>query len=150
MTDGRKLEFLKGTAAEHCQFHRERVMFCLKGGQVEIAGSGNPDSHIEWFEKEGWVQEGNAERFLEENARGFYLPDANELYCYKGIGWFFDDMLMTELLDKMAGLKDALCFNEDTKVYLGPKDRFIGEREYKNHFMGTVRELVGKSNAVEV
>lgn len=136
-----KLGFLKGTAVEYAQFHRSRIMFCLKDGKVKAGSSGSALSHIEWFESEGWVTEENAEAFLEKNIRGFYLPDRNELYCYKGAGFYFDGGVLAKLMENIGKLKEILGLDENTKFYLGPKDAVIGGIRYEQCFAGTLKDL---------
>ncbi len=132
--------FLK-SKSEDKEFHSSRIMFCIRDGKVDIASPNITDSHIEWFEKEGWVTKENVEDFLKQNVRGFYLPEQNKLYCYRGVGFSFDDKVLPEVLDKIIELKKAFDFNDETEVYLGPKDSPIGGVEYQRVFIGILRGL---------
>jgi hypothetical protein len=132
---------LKGMMAGDAEFHRSRIMFCLKGGKVEVARPGLTESHIKWFESEGWVKEGNTGEFLENNIKGFYLPVSNEMYCYKGAGWFFDAKVLAKVVENIENLKAALGLNEKTKFYLGPKDSVIGGVAFRRKYIGTLKEL---------
>jgi hypothetical protein len=133
--------FLKGTTAEDAEFHRLRIMFCLKDGVVKVAKAGLLESHLEWFESEGWLAKTGVGEFLEKSIRGFYLPNSNELYCYKGVGWYFDDRVLEILLKNIGGLKKALGLNNGTKLYLGPKDAVINGVPYKQVFIGTLKNF---------
>ncbi|MDD5145878.1 MAG: hypothetical protein PHF44_03495 [Candidatus Pacebacteria bacterium] len=73
---------------EDNSFHRARIMFCMRNGRIEVGPKNTSESHIEWFEREGWLNDDNAEQFLTANIRGFYLPNENKLYCYRSIGFF--------------------------------------------------------------
>ena len=137
------LDFLK-SKPEDKEFHSSRMMFCIRKGKVEIASPDITDSHIEWFEKEGWITEKNAEDFLKQSVRGFYLPNQNELYCYRGIGFSFDDKVLPEVLDKIVELKRVFNLNDDTAIHLGPKDSPVGGVEYQRAFAGTLKELIDK------
>jgi hypothetical protein len=132
--------FLKGTTAEHGEFHCSRIMFCFRGDAIEVAQAGSADSHIEWFESEGWLTEASAAEFLENTIRGFYLPAGNELYCYKGAGWYFDEQVLMKLLEKLGELKFALSLNDETKLYLGPKDTVINGVRYKQRLIGALKD----------
>jgi len=124
------------------EFHRSRIMFCIKDGVVEVGPKDVPDSHIEWFEKAGWITEKNIEEFLKTNIRGFYLPNLNAIYCYRGIGFGFDDKMKPELLDKLKEMKEALGLNDDTKINLGPKDSPLYNIDWPRVYLGNIRELL--------
>ena len=143
MIDKDNLNFLK-SKPEDKDFHSSRIMFCIKDEKVEIASKNITDSHIEWFENEGWITEENAEDFLKQNVRGFYLPDQNKLYCYRSVGFSFDDGVLPEVLNKVVELKKVFNLDEDTEIHLGPKDSPIGGVEYQRAFAGTLKELIDR------
>jgi hypothetical protein len=147
MTGLDRFGFLKGTTVEHAEFHRLRTMFCLKDGAVKVGPSGSALSHIEWFESEGWITAANVEEFLESHIRGFYLPDKNELYCYKGAGFYFDEKVAAKLIENIGKLKETLGLVENTKFYLGPKDAIIGGIRYKQSFVGALKDLADSHKA---
>ena len=118
-------------------------MFCIRDGKVEVALPNITDSHIEWFGKEGWITGENAEDFLKQNIRGFYLPDQNKLHCYRGVGFSFDDKVLPEVLDKITEFKKVFNLNEKTGIHLGPKDSPVGGIEYQRVFAGTLKEIIG-------
>lgn len=136
----KNLVFLKSKATDK-DLHSPRIMFCLKDGKVEVAPANIMDSHIEWFEKEGWITNKNTQDFLNQNIRGFYLPGENKLYCYKGAGFSFDDKVLPELLEKIAELKQYFSLNDNTEIHLGPRDSSVDDTEYKRIFVGTLKEL---------
>ena len=124
------------------KFHRSRRMFCIKDGRVEVGPTKTKDSHLEWFKKEGWVNEENAEEFLNKVVRGFYLPSENGLYCYRGVGFWYDDEVIKEIIGKLPQLKKALNLNDDTKICFGPKDSPLEGIKYPRHCSGTLKELL--------
>lgn len=125
-------------------FHSSRIMFCIKDGKVKIAPRNTVDSHIEWFEKEGWITEENVKDFLKRTIRGFYFPKQNKLYCYKDVGFFFDDKVLPGLLDEVKELKEKLNLNDNTEIHLGPKDSPLYGKEYQRVFAGTLKDLSDK------
>lgn len=136
----KSLDFLKSKPEDE-SFHRSRIMFCIKDGKVEVAPKGIMDSHVEWFEKEGWITEKSAKDFLKSNVRGFYLASQNRLYCYRSVGFYFDNKVLLEITNKIAELKEAFNLNDNTEVHLGPKDSPVGGKEYPRVYAGTVEKL---------
>ena len=132
---------LKGTAEDEI-FHRSRVMFCIKDGEVKAAQGNNPLSHLEWFEKEGWTAGRSVLEFLNNNIRGFYSPQEDRAYFYKGMGWNFDDQLLAEVLSKAEEIKEALGLNGDTEIYLGPKDEYIMGQKQAKKFVGKLGDII--------
>lgn len=140
MTD-QNLEFLK-SKPEDDFFHRSRIMFCLINGKVYVGPKNIPESHIEWFRREGWLNDENAEDFLRENIRGFYLPDQNQLYCYRDIGFGFDDTVLPEVLAKIEEIKRVFCLNDETEIHLGPRDSPIYGKEYPRICVGKLKNII--------
>lgn len=138
-----KFSILRTKPADE-EFHRSRIIFCIKDDKVEVASSGIVDSHLEWFEREGWATEENREQFLEQTVRGFYFPENNCLYCYTGIGFWFDDEVISTIIRKLAELKEALNLKNDTKICFGPKDSPLENIEYPRHCEGILKELLQK------
>lgn len=134
------LDFLK-SRPEDDSFHRSRIMFCLIDGRLEVGPKNTPESHIEWFRREGWLTDENAKEFLKKNIRGFYLPKENKLYCYRSVGFDFDERVLPELLEKIEDFKSAFGLNGETEIHLGPKDSLIYGREYPKVYAGRIREL---------
>ncbi len=142
MTD-KSLEFLKSKPADK-DFHCSRIMFCLRNGKVEIGPENTSESHIEWFGREGWLTDENAEQFLSENIRGFFLPKENKLYAYRGVGFQFDEKVLPELSDKIEDFKKCFNLNDETEIHLGPKDSPINGREYPRRYAGRIKELMAE------
>lgn len=130
------------TKPEDEELHRSRIMFCIRGDNVEVSPSGTVNSHLEWFEEEGWVAKEDAREFLDQNIRGFYLSSTNSLYCYGGVGFFFDEEVIVEVKEKLGELREALDLKDDTKICFGPKDSVVGGREYPRHYEGSLSELL--------
>jgi len=137
------LEFLKSKPEDEF-FHRSRIMFCIKDGKVKVAPKDIADSHIEWFEKEGWITNDNAEDFLKNNIRGFYLPNENKLYCYRGIGFQFDEKVLPEVLEKIEEFKNVFNLDDETEIHLGPKDSPITGKKYPRVCVGKLKEIIKK------
>ncbi len=133
------LELLRTKPEDH-ELHRSRVMFCLRDNGVEVAPKGTTNSHLEWFEEEGWVSEENRDEFLNQNIRGFYFPPEDTLYCYQG-NFTFDEELIDKVRKRLEELKEALSLNEETRICFGPKDRIISGREFPQFFAGTLSEF---------
>lgn len=135
------LSFLRTRKGDK-DFHQSRVMFCIKDGRVQVAPKDIGLSHLEWFESQGWVNAKNKQAFLENTPRGFYFPSTNSLYCYKGIGFYFDEGLIEQIRGKIQDLKVKLHLREDTKIFFGPKDKVVNGREYKQLYGGTLSVLI--------
>ena len=138
MADISRLDFLK-SRPEDDSFHRSRTMFCLIDGPQNT-----PESHLEWFGREGWLTDENAEEFLKKNIRGFYLPQENKLYAYRSVGFDFDERVLPELLKKIEDFTVAFKLNGETEIHLGPKDGFIYGRNYQRTYAGKIKELLKK------
>jgi hypothetical protein len=127
----------------HEEFHVVRRMYVIRDGSVCVAPRGSTLSHIEWFEKEGWVAGSNTQEFMEGHTRGFYLPSENIFHSYRGMGFFFDDAVIEEVKLSLPQLREALGLQDDTKVIFGPRDASFRASEYEKRYLGTVGELVG-------
>lgn len=132
-----RLDFLK-SRAEDDSFHRSRIMFCLIGGKLMVGPRNTPESHIEWFRREGWLTDDNAREFLKNNIRGFYLPKENKLYAYRSVGFDFDDRVLPELLEEIEDFKAAFNLNGETEIHLGPIDSPIASKEYRRVCAGKI------------
>jgi hypothetical protein len=120
-------------------FHRRRVMFAIKDGEVYVAQRGSPDTHAVWFEKLGWITPGN-DRLMETVPRGFVIGD--ELYCYIGYNFGLDEDCETILLSNLKALKDKLDLVPGTKVYGGMIKGSPGEKFKPIKFYGRLGELI--------
>jgi hypothetical protein len=142
--ENKDLSFLKGSDKDK-KFHLSRVMFCIKDGEVKVASENSGISHIEWFEEEGWIASGDIEKFFNEIVRGFDLPRDNELYCYRGAGWEFENCVLDEIVSKITDLKQALDLDDETEIHLGPKDTIIAGKEQAKKYVGTLKEIVERN-----
>jgi len=136
-------KLLKGTIEDEV-FHRSRLMFCIKDGEVKDGPENSPLSHLEWFEKEGWTAGKNIEEFLNNNIRGFYSPQEDRIYFYKGMGWNFDDRLLVEVMNKAEEVGEILGLNSDTEIYLGPKDDIIMGQKQEKKYVGKLKDIAEK------
>jgi len=150
----RDLDWLRRGSTKDRKFHRSRLMFCIRNGEIEVGPTNTPDSHIEWFEKEGWIPEEEilreeviekVEEFLNNNVRGCYVPSENTLYCYKGAGVWFEDKDIDLIKGKLLDLKKALDLKGDTKIIFGPKDKIIYGIEYPKRYEGILEEIISTS-----
>jgi len=94
-----KFHILRTTTPYHEEFHRARIMFCFIGDEVKVGPIGTTESHLDWFKREGWIAETeeNAEEFLNTHVRGFFFKSENGLYCYRGVGFGFDEDVIKEI-----------------------------------------------------
>jgi hypothetical protein len=119
-------------------------MFCIREDEIKVAPRDTADSHLEWFQKEGWINEENAEEFLNQHIRGFYLPSENSLYSYKGVSFWFDGSVLMEIQSRLPELKKALGLRDDTKIFFGSKDRLLDDIYYPKFYIGTLEEIVNQ------
>jgi len=132
------------TRPEDIGFHSKRVMFWIVDGRIEVAPLGTTMSHLEMAEANGWVDGDSTTEFFERNMRGFYLRGENRVHFYRGVGFGFDEEVVTRATEILPEIKDTLGLNGDTRVFFGPKDSLIGGVEYQIQFAGTVQQLLSE------
>jgi hypothetical protein len=139
-----KFHILRTTTPYHEEFHRSRIMFCIIGDEVKVGPIGTTESHLDWFKREGWIAETeeNAEEFLNTHIRGFFLQSENGLYCYRGVGFGFDEDVISELKKYLPKLKEVFNLNNDTKICFGPKDSPLEGINWPRYYAGTLKELL--------
>ena len=123
-------------------FHRARRMFCIKDGETKIAPEGSAMSHLEWFEAEGWITKSNVQEFMDATVRGIFLPARHALFFYKGMGFFFDDAVVSEAIHRTRELMAALTLDSRVSVYVGPPDAIIHGAQYRQEWLGTVESAL--------
>jgi len=116
-------------------------MFCLIDGKVMVGPSNTTESHLEWFKRMGWLTDETAEDFLRKNMRGFYLPHENKLYCYRDVGFGFDQGVLPEVIAKLEEFVSTFNLSGETEIYLGPKDSPIKGTEYSRVYVGKLKSL---------
>lgn len=124
---------------------RPQRMFCIKEGKVILAEPGMALSHREWFERQGWIGkdgDGEEERFFHHVISGSYLPDKNELYCYREIDFAEDPEVIDTIVHYLAQLKKSLELRPKTKVFIGPCGEDVHGADGRAHYAGTIDELV--------
>lgn len=129
------------TQAGDIDFHRARRMFCIRNGQVMVAPEGTVMSHLEWFEAEGWVDNRNAQEFMDTTIRGVFLPARHALFFYKGAGFFFDVTVAREARRWAKELMSALGLDGHVEVHVGPPDAVIHGTHYRQERLGTIESL---------
>lgn len=120
-------------------------MFCIKEGRVILAEPGMTLSHREWFRREGWIgngSDGDEERFFHHVVSGCYLPDENELYCYREIDFANDPEVIDSIVHHAPQLKKCLGLGPDTKVFIGPCGQENHGKDGRRHYAGTIASLV--------
>jgi hypothetical protein len=119
-------------------------MFIILGDEIKIGPTRTKDCHLDWFKREGWIAENeeNAEDFLNTHIRGFFLQSDNGLYCYIGVGFYFNKQVIDETLKRLPDLKDALSLNGRTKICFGPKDNPVNDIEYRQYCAGILKDLL--------
>jgi len=128
------------TRAEDIDFHRSRLMFCIKDGEIKVAPHETAMSHLEWFEAEGWAT-ADDQQFIEATVRGMFIPKRNAMFLYRGQGFFFDDELIAEANRRARQLQTALMLDRHVMVYAGPADAIIRGRRYEQKLLGTIESL---------
>lgn len=123
-------------------FHRSRTIFVFKGKDIEIAPANISMSHLEWFESMGWVNEDNAEKFLNKNIRGLYYPPNNSLYFFRKERFEFDDNLIVETKERLSELRILLNLNDETQINFGPVDKIIEGKEYRQKTIGKLKDFL--------
>ena len=130
------------TQSGDVDFHRARRMFCIRNGKLTVAPEGTTMSHLEWFEAEGWIAKDNAREFMDSTIRGIFLPARHALFFYKGMGFFFDDAVVSEAIHRTRELMAALTLDSRVSVYVGPPDAIIHGAQYRQEWLGTVESVL--------
>ncbi len=130
---------------ETIAFHRNRIMFCIREGKVEVSQFNDPRSHIQWFKDEGWSGEDEAS-FLTKTTRGMYRSDTNSLYCYTGYAHTFDLETIWDIKRHIQQLKFALNLNSETRINFGPVEEYFEGTIHAQFYWGTLSELERKVN----
>jgi hypothetical protein len=97
-------------------FHRQRIMFAIRGGVLHIAPKESPDSHAEWFERLGWITP-DSDALMNKITRGYVDPSG--VYAYTGFDFRIEEFVEEDLLKHLGELFQSLNLTSDTKVYLG-------------------------------
>ena len=139
-----KFHILRTTTPYHEEFHRSRIMFCIIGDEVKIGLKGTTESHLDWFKRKEWIKETeeNAEEFLNTHVRGFFLSSENGLYCYRGLGFGFDENVIKEIKTHLPKLKEAFNLNDNGKICFGPKDSPLEGIDWPRYCAGKLKELL--------
>lgn len=116
-------------------------MFVFIGDDFKIAPKKIEMSHLEWFEKEGWVSNENKEEFLKENIRGLYDLRTSKLYFFKGY-FEFDDELISEVKKNISKVKKMLVLGDEVEVNFGPVDDVINGKKYEKLCIGKLKDLL--------
>lgn len=132
-------------------FHRARRMFCVKDGKLMLAPAGVPLSHLEWFQREGWVGNGNGgeEEFFRHIVRGYYLPEDHALYFFKEADFSVHDEIADAVTPHLLHLKEMLGLKPDTEVFLGPKNSDPTEKDRRQKRIGTIGTLLKRAREKE-
>ena len=124
-------------------FHRARRMFVIVEKQLLIADSDIPDTHAEWFEKEGWLSQEN-DSFMETHVRGFI--DSEGIYAYIGYDYRSSrkvEKILTSyvLLQQFVVKLDA---ERNTSIYAGMRKQERGGKYEPRKFLGSVIDFLGE------
>jgi hypothetical protein len=106
-------------------YHRSRQMFVIIGGQLQVAEPGLPYSHASWFEKEGWMADGD-DRLMDEAVRGI-IDSQGDIYFYSGYDFRIDDDIEAVFMENLPGLVESLELKPEAKLYGGVQKGEPGE-----------------------
>ena len=124
---------------------RSERMICIKEGKVILAEPGMTLSHREWFGREGWIEkngDGDEENFFHHVVSGCYLPDEDELYCYREIDFAEDPEVVDIIVRHILQLKKLLGLEPHAKVFIGPCGDEAHGSDDRRRYIGTLAELV--------
>lgn len=124
-------------------FFRERRMFVLAEGDVQVAGIGDERSHLDWCLAERWTMLPQSEKWFEEHIRGYVLN--NRLVAYRSQdGDLFSHFGVAEdLADALPRLRELLPIDDTTEIYLGGRHH-RGEGLVGKVGMGTYQQFVDR------
>lgn len=107
---------IDGDSDEVRSFHRQRIMFAIIDGVLQIAPKESPDSHAEWFEKLGWSST-DFDNLMARVTRGYV--DSSGIYAYTGFDFRVEDFVEEDLRNHLGELSMRLNLASDTEIYLG-------------------------------
>jgi len=79
---------------------------------------------------------------LNTHVRGFYLKSENQLHCYRGVGFGFNEDVIKEIKTYLPKLKKAFNLNDSSRICFGPKDSPLEGVKWPRFCAGTLRELL--------
>lgn len=129
------------TGPQDVDFHRSRRMLCIHEGKVKLAPEGTAQSHLEWFQSEGWV-DNNPEEFLETTIRGMYAQALGAIYFYQGTEFNFNEGTIFEAVRHLKEVKTAMNLSDETKLVFGPRDAVVHGKTYEQFEAGTIGEII--------
>ncbi|MCP4393021.1 MAG: hypothetical protein GY804_01950 [Alphaproteobacteria bacterium] len=120
-------------------FHKSRVMFCIVDGEVRVAARGSSMSHSEWFRAEGWMNSDSKAEFMDATIRCFVSEDRGSVYFYKGNGFYFDDVMVKEVLSLIPQITQAIPeITKETLVKFGPADDVVNGVRFSSFCHGKI------------
>jgi hypothetical protein len=105
-----------GNAKAVRTFHKQRIMFAIKDGLLQIAQKDSPESHAEWFESMGWISPVN-DSLMDKITRGYV--DVSGIYAYTGFDFRIETFVEEDLLKHIGELSQRLNLALNTEIYLG-------------------------------
>lgn len=121
-------------------FHKRRVMFCIRDGKVFLAPKNVTYTHAVWFHKMGWIKPGD-DALMETMVRGFFVD--NEIYFYTGYDFRLTDDCEKILFSHVRELASKTGLPLTARVFGGmvrtkPGEKFKPIKEY-----GTLKDIMG-------
>lgn len=113
------------------EFHKQRIMFVILENSIIFGPHHCEWSHSKWLVQSRIVEKENLDSFLSMYTRGFYDQETNSIYLYKGKEFEYDDKVKNDYLKYEDKIINKLGLNSEIKVFLGPKDKIIDGKEYK-------------------
>jgi hypothetical protein len=98
-------------------------------------------AHLEWFEAEGWITNDNVEGFMDSTVRGVFLPARHALFFYKGMGFYFDAVVIHEASRWAEELMSFLALDRHVEVHVGPPDAVIHGIQQRQKRLGTIESV---------
>lgn len=117
---------------------RQRRMFAIIQGRIEVAPTDDERSHTEWFFDMGWLSDSDDPVF-ESIVRGF--ADDRGIFAYKGCGFYA--CVQDEIIPRLIQLRDSLELTDEAFVFLGAHETSCGMRHQGKEVAGQIGQLIG-------
>lgn len=132
------------TTEKDIGFHINRRMFFIINRKIIVVPKQCKLSHLEYALENGYIKDDNITDFLNNTIRGSHIKSNKEhrIYCYKGVGFYFDNDMIKEVIELLPKIIAKLNISKDTKVYWGPVHNDINGKRYINEYAGTIEELI--------
>jgi len=116
-------------------------MFAIMGDNLKIAKENIADSHADWFNEEGWINE-ESDLEMNKTIRGFI--DDEGVYFYTGYDFHTSEEVEANFKKHLEDLVKALDIDKNMNVYAGMIKQEKAGKFPPQKCIGKVGEIIKK------